>query len=280
MKNMAILRISKIKGTRELRGALAHNLRLQDTPNADPSRLHLNLQPKSLAGIDQCLAKFDSAVGQLKIRKNAVLAHEVLVTGSPEHMATLNRKQQIEYFKSAQSYLTELHGGNQNLVSMSVHFDESNPHCHFIFTPVIDKKLNSRLIIGGHRNRMSELQSEFAEVVGSKHGFVRGVKNSKATHRDLRDLKQLEVDNVKLRSEVEGLRSEVSTLKNELENLSKRFIEPLITVLRDSVDRTPTAIRRALERFDSGRDEMKSVVSAQVMKQLDDSVEPLRPRMR
>lgn len=280
MNNMVVFRVAKIKSTRALRGSLAHNLRLQDTPNADPSRRHLNIEPSTLSTIDKCLARNDEVLSGVKVRKNAVLAHEILVTGSPEHMAALTRAQQMEYFKDAQQYLNKLHGGARNLISMSVHFDETTPHCHFIYAPVIDGRLNSRLVIGGHKQRLSELQTEFAAVVGAKHGFQRGEKNSKATHQDLRDLKKLDADVKALNLEREKLSNEISNLQFELNRqekrhqiISEKLLNPLLTALTVEVEQMPMMLKKAVDMMFEYRKEIQETVSPIVMQRIDKVVD-------
>lgn len=282
MKNMVVFRVAKIKSTRDLRGSLAHNLRLQDTPNADPSLSHLNIEPTTLSTIDKCLARNDEVLSGVKVRKNAVLAHEILVTGSPEHMAALTRAQQMEYFKDAQQYLNKLHGGARNLISMSVHFDETTPHCHFIYAPVIDGRLNSRLVIGGHKQRLSELQTEFAAVVGAKHGFQRGEKNSKATHQDLRDRKKLEEDVKALNLERSNLLEDVSNLQLELSKqekrldvVSERLLTPLLDAVSAKVEAMPELLKTAVDMMFKYRNDIKAVVSPNVMERIDRVVDSI-----
>lgn len=280
MNNMVIFRVAKIKTARDLRGSLAHNLRLQDTPNADPSLSHLNIEPSTLSTIDQCLSRNNEVLDGVKVRKNAVLAHEILVTGSPERMAALTRAQQMEYFKDAKQYLDKLHGGQRNLISMSIHFDETTPHCHFIYAPVIDGRLNSRLVIGGHKQRLSELQTEFAEVVGAKHGFVRGIKNSKATHRDLRDLKKLDADvkalnleRSNLLQEVANLQSELSLQENRLGVVSENLLMPLLNAVSAEVEAMPAALKKAVDMMFAYRKEIQEIVSPRVMDRIDKVVD-------
>ena len=77
----AILRTAKLKSFGEIGGSLSHNYRTRPTPNADPIRTpnnaHSSLTPDLvMSGIKHRLPE--------KVRSNAVLCVEFLITASPE----------------------------------------------------------------------------------------------------------------------------------------------------------------------------------------------------
>lgn len=221
----AIFRISKIKNKRGARAALAHNLRVDNTPNINTELSHLNSNVKGMRTMDECMARYDAAMRGLKVRKNAVVMHEAIVTASPEKMAEMTPQERTQYFHDAARWLVELHGGDtSNLISLSIHNDESNPHAHILLIPKVDNKLNSRSIIGGHRGRLSELQTEFYEKVASKHGLTRGEKNSRATHRHYSDMKSLQGRLQELTREVEKLTTERDKALRERCDLDREFV--------------------------------------------------------
>lgn len=188
MKSAAILRFSKIKSMRDLRGALAHNLRILVVPNADESLSYKNVIPDGMDSIDACLNRYNRRLGEQTPRKNAIFAHEAVVTGSPDVINAMTKNQQNAYFKDALKWLIELHGGQDRLVSFVIHRDETTPHLQAIFIPIDGKeRLNSRAILGGHKDRLSELQTDFADKVGERYGLLRGQKKSPARHESLRE---------------------------------------------------------------------------------------------
>ena len=71
----AIFRITKINNKRGARAALAHNLRLDNTPNINTELSHLNSNLNGMKTMDECMARYDAAMKGLKVRKNAVLMH-------------------------------------------------------------------------------------------------------------------------------------------------------------------------------------------------------------
>lgn len=231
--NKLILRFDKIKSEQSLRAVLVHNLRLQDTPNADSAKKRLNQVIGG--GIDNVMSSFDKLI-PASVRKNAVLAHECLVTASPDALKAMTREQQIAFFNDAIKWLSKLHGGKNRLISAAVHYDETTPHLHCLFVPLdANNKLNSRMIIGGSRSRLSELQTEFANEVGLKHGLERGQKNSKVRHTTLKahaamineQLPELERQVCALKLEIERKTDLVRELDEKLEQCSLPFRKAL-----------------------------------------------------
>jgi len=218
MAEAAILRFSKIKSMRDLRGALAHNLRVQNTPNANPARGHLNQIPQRMNTIEKCLTIYGERLGKQAPRKNAIYAHEAVVTGSPDVINGMDENQLQQYFTDSLKWLCDLHGGKDRLVSAVIHRDETTPHLQAVFIPIDDRgRLNSRSILGGHKNRLSELQTEFADRVGARYGLERGRKKSPARHQSLAEWYGREPE---ARAAYERLAREINEQKAALSKLS------------------------------------------------------------
>ena len=179
----AILRTQKLKATVSVRRSLKHAFRAQETPNADPERRHQNSHIGA-SSVDEAMAAFRERLPE-NVRKNAVLAIEYLITGSPEGMNTKSRAQQDAYFSDALTWLKERHGAD-NLVYAGIHRDETTPHMYAYVVPLDPKgKLNCRHFLGGAK-ALSQMQSDFAERVGQRHGLERGIEGSKARHTTVR----------------------------------------------------------------------------------------------
>jgi membrane-associated HD superfamily phosphohydrolase len=178
----AILRIQKLKSAVAVRNSLKHAFREQETPNADsestPNNTHIGAE-SSL----EAIKKFNAGL-PITVRKNAVLALEYLITASPEVMESKSKADQDKYFVDALAYLHKTYGAD-NVFYAGVHRDETTPHLYAYVLPIKDGKLNARHFVGGHKERLSEMQTEFAETVGRKHGLERGVKGSKARHQEI-----------------------------------------------------------------------------------------------
>lgn len=183
----AILRTAKIKTRSELTRSLKHGFREQDTPNAAAELTPMNTHTGG-SNTAEVLQDFDKRLEtQSKIRKNAVLAVEYLVTASPEAINGKSRAEQDEYFKDALSWLEEKHG-KENVIHAGVHRDEKSPHMYVFVVPIDDKgKLNCRHFLGGKKDVLSKMQDDFQEKVGQHHGLERGVKGSKAKHQSIQN---------------------------------------------------------------------------------------------
>jgi hypothetical protein len=178
----AILRIQKLKSAVAIRNSLKHAFREQETPNADsertPNNTHIGAESSQ-----EAIEKFNAGL-PLNVRKNAVLALEYLITASPEVMNGKTKNEQDAFFADSLAYLHKTYG-KENVFYAGVHRDETTPHMYAYVLPKHEGKLNARHFIGGHKDRMSQIQTEFAESIGQKHGLERGVKGSKARHQEI-----------------------------------------------------------------------------------------------
>lgn len=180
----AILRTQKLKSGAAVRRSLLHAFREQETPNADPERAGDNTHIGATSAID-ALDRFNSRLAtQPKIRKNAVLAIEYLVTASPEYLHSKTREQQDAYFRDALTWLRKRHG-EANVVCAGIHRDETTPHMYAYVVPLDNRgKLNCRSFLGG-AEALRAMQTGFAEQVAFRHGLERGMEGSRARHQSI-----------------------------------------------------------------------------------------------
>lgn len=159
---------------------MKHAFREQETPNADPDRLMQNTHIGAQS-VTEGMAAFNAAL-PAKYRKDAVLAIEYLVTSSPEDMASKTREQQDQYFHDALEWLRSKHGSDQ-VIYAGIHRDEKTPHMYAYVVPIDPDTggLNAKKWLGGAK-ALNEMQTDFAEQVGARHGLQRGIEGSKARH--------------------------------------------------------------------------------------------------
>jgi hypothetical protein len=174
-----ILRAEKLTTFGSIIGSAKHTFREIPTPNADASRTHLNRTFGAQDAGAVCAAI--KARLPAKRRKDAVLAIEYLVTASPEWFRTAPTKQQNAYFAAAVRWLEARHG-KANIVCVNVQLDETSPHLVVYVAPLTsDGRLSAKDYLGG-RKILSQMQTEFADLVGKPVGLQRGVEGSKAVH--------------------------------------------------------------------------------------------------
>jgi len=179
MTGYCILRAEKLTSFGSIAGSAKHTFREIPTPNADPSRTHLN---RTFGAQDAAAVRAAiEARLPVKRRKDAVLAIEYLVTASPEWFKSAPAAQQNAYFAATVRWLEARHG-KANVVCVNMQLDETSPHLVAYVVPLTkDGRLSAKDFLGG-RKVLTQMQTEFAQLVGAPVGLQRGVEGSKATH--------------------------------------------------------------------------------------------------
>ena len=178
--SFAILRTAKLKSFGEIGGSLSHNYRDRPTPNANPQQTHNN--EHSLSSADLVMTAIKNKLPE-KRRKDAVLCVEYLITASPDWVGW-HKSDEQKYFDDAKRWLEDRHG-KDNVIATTIHRDESTPHMIAYVVPLVDGKLNAKKFLGG-REKLSKMQTDFADNVGKSVGLVRGLEGSKAEHQTIK----------------------------------------------------------------------------------------------
>nr|WGD72738.1 MobV family relaxase [Bacillus subtilis] len=77
-----------------------------------------------------------------KVRADAVLVSEFLITASPDYMNGLNDEEQRRYFETAVDHLKEKYSA-ENMLYATVHMDEATPHMHVGIVPITEDGTDS-----------------------------------------------------------------------------------------------------------------------------------------
>lgn len=152
--------------------ALKHNKReLQHeygaSKNIDATKMHLNYFLHSLGDAQQTYNYAMSRIalaGIHSIRKNAVLAIECMFS-LPVNWFDKDSK---PFFKDCFEWAQQHFAGE--LLSFDVHLDESTPHAHALFLPLLEGKLQGDKI-KGDRSRILERSKSFHQQVSGEYGF-------------------------------------------------------------------------------------------------------------
>lgn len=179
-----ILRVQKLKSAQSVKRSLMHGFREQETPNADPSKRSLNF----FAGAQnatEAYQRFKSCLPEKKQRRDAVQCLEFLFTGSPEWFTENSESRHKQYFSDSLDWLKSKFGA-RNVFFAGIHRDETTPHMYAYVVPKNEETGNlSAAKWLGHAGALSEMQTNFAEVVGVPNGLERGLKGSKAKHKSI-----------------------------------------------------------------------------------------------
>lgn len=172
-KEYAIFREEKRTDLSQIRRSNKHNLRLQDTPNADPSK-----PPPVLLYGPADLSKAIKSVLPKKRRKNAVLAVEAIFSASPAFFARASEEERKQWTETTIEWMKQRCG--DNLIQVVAHDDETTFHLHAYWVPLKDGKLNYRAICGSPSD-LVQAQTGYAAAV-AKYRLARGNPNSQRRH--------------------------------------------------------------------------------------------------
>lgn len=194
-KSYSIARISKMKSFVQARGMSRHNNREFDTPNADEEKTPDNIQLVGTGDIEADVKKriTESGMDLKKIRKNAVLAVDHMLTASPEYFrpngerpGEYDQQRLDNWVKASMKFLKDEYG--DNLVNAKLHLDESTPHIHAVMVPVHHDpnkrqptNLRAKEWFNG-RDKLVEFQDKYHKA--TEHlGLERGIPGSRAKHQ-------------------------------------------------------------------------------------------------
>ena len=84
--------------------------------------------------------------GTKAIRKDAVVMTSTLITSDGEFFKKLLPEEQKEFFKQSYEYLKDRYG-EKNIVSATIHMDETNPHMHLCSVPLTKEgRLSAKIL--------------------------------------------------------------------------------------------------------------------------------------
>ena len=246
----AIIRNEKLTRV-EAQGAYIHNARRSKghtNKDIDNGRTHLNFYCKKneqtyIKEFDRIKKEYD-----LKghIRSNSIILCEMMITSDNEFFDKIGLEETKRYFKESYKFVCNYKNlGEKYIVSAVVHLDETTPHMHLIYIPVIhtkDKegneidKICARDFWRG-RDSYRDLQNEFHKYITSK-GFEleRGlpIEETGAKHEKIENLKKVTnfentkkvLENVKLElPEIPNI-NDIKLIKLNKEKVENEIIKP------------------------------------------------------
>ena len=194
----AIIRHNKLRSLAALGAVGMHNGRLKEEGNVDGSRSHLNrhidghgnkLEPGRgwlIKPVRDRLKELD-----VKVRSNAVLAIEVMMTTSPDWWEEFpegspeRKARGAAWMREQVAYVKERFGAD-NVVAISLHLDEKTPHVHAVVMPLVQKidrrskskepkwKLDAFGAMGGGPKGVSEIVQNYGKRMQAAFGLEPG----------------------------------------------------------------------------------------------------------
>ena len=166
--------------------------------------------------IKKCNTTYSNAIKQLikennlkcRITSYTNLVCEFIITSDKEFFETIGEKETKRYFQTAYNFVANYKNlGEKYILSAKVHMDESTPHLHLVFVPVVqklDKKTGNKINkiacseFWKGKNSYQQLQDNFYQYI-TDNGFTleRG-KTRNIEHLSTEKLKQItNYDNIK-----------------------------------------------------------------------------------
>lgn len=240
-----VLHMEKAHGSDS--GTTAHIERFIIPKNADPTRTHLNRRlidyPDGVKDRTAAIQyRLENAGLTRKIGSNQVQAIRIIVSGSPEDMAHIEREGKLdEWCADNLKYFVDTFG-KENIVAAHLHLDEKTPHMHVTLVPIVKgerkrrkreeqtkkryrKKPTDTVRLCANdvmtRLKLKSYQDSYAEVM-AKYGLQRGTDGSKARHistgQYYREIKQLTEE---LKADIAELQEQKETAQEELRRAKK-----------------------------------------------------------
>lgn len=162
-----------------VRDVLAHNARTDNyqNPDIDPARSHYNY---SLSGHSDNYAYYQERLNQIHHMKRANL--NTLSSWVITLPKGIKREDQQKFFMECVNFLNNRYG-EKNVVSADVHYDETTPHLHYTFIPVIyDEKKNREKVSCKELFRLKELYSfhdDLEQHLAARLGYPVGIRTGK-----------------------------------------------------------------------------------------------------
>ncbi len=275
----AVLHLEKAKGSDSAMSA--HIERTVEPKNADSKRKHLNRElvqfPSGVANRTQAIQhRLDTANLKRKIGKNQVRAIRVMLTGTHEDMAEIERKGGLDSWCRDNLDWLRAQYGAENLVSAVLHLDEKTPHIHATVVPIVaTERVRRKREEGVKRNykskstprlcadevmsraKLKAYQDSYAEAMG-KYGLQRGVDGSKAKHTSTAEYyRELTIQTEVLKSELQATKSEVSKakLKSSAADVGSKLLDGASSLLGTSkvkrLEQENEALRSHIEELKS-----------------------------
>lgn len=231
--------------------------------NADASKAMLNRELVSRAYVDPLTGQtkmrtIDQAIrhrieeaGIKKLRPGQNTALEIILTGSPETLNSLDKKGLEKWEKESMKW-AEKTWGKENIVAAVLHLDEKTPHIHLIVVPIVQglsrrskardemlkrvgKKVKTKKRnITGNRLSANEVYTQprlyayhtsYAKEVGGHFGLKRGVRGEKGSRKNPQKSidynRELERQKLETESLIADMRSEYSEKQEKLQTVTE-----------------------------------------------------------
>lgn len=141
----------------------------------------------------------------------------------PDELKNIEKSIQDKFFKHVYDFLNCRYG-EENCVSAYVHFDQTTPHMHYAFIPiVIDKKKNIEKVSAKEVVNLADLKTfhpNLQKYLQTQMQMQLSIITGETKLSGNKTIKELQEEGNKLKKELESLKEEIEKLKEEKALLS------------------------------------------------------------
>lgn len=208
----------------------------------DNERSHLNYDLCEKEG--DTLSRMNDRLSEVHClnRKDVKVCADWVVT-LPESLKDTSEKEQRKFFEKTYEFLANRYGGEKNVLSANIHNDETRPHMHFAFIPVVwdEKKLREKVSAKEvlTRKELKTFHQDLDKFLKKEIPYIykEGILNDKTIGVDtVKDLKKysgeiqkqkdaMDADykgyEQKIEKQMQSVDKELKSKKDELLNLSR-----------------------------------------------------------
>ena len=184
----------------------------------DPTKTYLNVDLCQKEG--DTLSRLNDRLKEVYcMKRDDVKVGCSWIVTLPKHLKEQTESDQQAFFEKTYAFLSERYGGEKNVLSAQVHLDETTPHLHFVFMPVVwdEKKQREKVSAKEVLNR-NDLQKFHGEL----DTFLK--KELPTIYKDgILNGETIELDSVK---EIKKYAKQIQEKKDDLSKELELFSEP------------------------------------------------------
>lgn len=184
----------------------------------DPTKTYLNIDLCQKEG--DTLSRLNDRMKEVYcMKRDDVKVGCSWIVTLPKNLKEQTESDQQAFFEKTYAFLSERYGGEKNVLSAQVHLDETTPHLHFVFMPVVwdekkqREKVSAKEVL--NRNDLQKFHGELDTFLKKElpNIYQEGILNGET----------IELDSVK---EIKKYAKQIQEKKDDLSRELELFSEP------------------------------------------------------
>lgn len=215
----------------------------------DVSKSHLNYDLNQNQG--DTISRLNERLEQVYCmnRKDVKAVADWIVT-LPKELEDRPADEQRQFFQATKDFLDKQYG-EENNISANVHMDETTPHMHYAFIPVVydnkkeREKVSAKIVL--NRNHLQSFHDDLDKHLKAEipQIYERGVINGQTMGVEtVQELKQLRTQEKALNTEIENLSAKRDTVQGEIKAKTSELSAIELDDTYKNVEAKPVAFQK------------------------------------